>query len=354
MGQKTKTIIALALPFQILLVKWMGSYPNFVEHYYSNGLYLFISKALRFLLGWIPFSVGDLLYTFLGILAIRYVYKHWKSIKAKPLLFTKDIIVALSIAYFAFHLLWGMNYYRQPITWKMGIEKEYTLDELIDFTEFLAQKTNGYQMQITGDSLAPVEVPYSRKEIFQKTEEGYTRLQKAYPDFEYQNHSLKSSIYSIPLTYMGYGGYLNPFTNEAQVNGIMPFFRLPAVSGHEVGHQLGYSAEDATNFIGFLVTSNSDDIYFKYSAYNHALGYCLADLARKNEEKSKEIIAQLNPGVKKNYQELRSFWESYQNPMEPVFKSIFNTFLKVNNQKEGIQSYHSVVGLMINHHKKGG
>lgn len=39
---------------------------------------------------------------------------------------------------------------------------------------------------------------------------------------------------------MGYGGYLNPFTNEAQVNGITPKFRLPTVSGHEVGHQLGY------------------------------------------------------------------------------------------------------------------
>ena len=65
---------------------------------------------------------------------------------------------------------------------------------------------------------------------------------------------------------MGYGGYLNPFTNEAQVNGVTPKFRLPTVSCHEVGHQLGYSAEGATNFIGYLVTSESNDPYFKYSA----------------------------------------------------------------------------------------
>ena len=38
--------------------------------------------------------------------------------------------------------------------------------------------------------------------------------------------------------------------------------------------------------------------------------------------------------------------------MEPIFKSVFNTFLKANNQKEGIKSYNAVVGLMINYRKQ--
>ncbi|WP_318342653.1 DUF3810 domain-containing protein [Flagellimonas baculiformis] len=354
MGQKTKTILAIALPVQIVLVKWMGSHPLFVENYYSNGIYPYISQSLRTLFGWIPFSIGDLMYTALAVMAIRYCYLHWKTIKKKPLLFLKDILVVLSIAYFAFHILWGLNYYRQPITWRLGIAREYTLDELVDFTEYLAERANHYQNEITGDSLSPIQVPYPRKEVFEKTEMAYRLLQKQYPYFHYETPSLKSSLYSLPLTYMGYGGYLNPFTNEAQVNGMIPLFRLAAVSGHEVGHQLGYSAEDATNFIGFLVTSQSDDPYFKYAAYNHALGYCLVDLYNKDESKYNEILDALNPGVKKNYKELADFWKKYENPMEPVFKAVFNTFLKVNNQKEGIKSYNSVVGLMINHQKQLG
>lgn len=352
MGQKTKTIIALLLPAQILLVRWLASYPDVVENYYSNGLYIYISRFLRILFGWIPFSFGDLLYTALFFLAGRYIYKHWKVIKAKPLLFLKNVVVVLSIAYFAFHLLWGMNYYRQPITWKLNIQREYTLEELVDFTEYIVEKTNQYQYQITQDSLAPVHIPYSKREIFQKTEDAYALLQKQYPDFEYKNPSLKSSIYSLPLTIMGYGGYLNPFTNEAQVNGITPLFRLPMVSGHEVGHQLGYSAEDATNFIGYLVTSNSDDAYFKYASYHHALGYCLSDLFYKDEIEYNRLLATLNPGVKENFKELNDFWKKYENPLEPLFKSVFNTFLKVNNQKEGIKSYNSVVGLMINYQNR--
>lgn len=349
MGQRTKTILAIALPVQILLVLWIANHPMFVEEYYSSGLYLIISKVLRTLFGWIPFSFGDLIYTALFIWAGRYFYKNWTSIKNRPLLFLKDIAVVLSVAYFAFHLLWGLNYYRQSITWKLGINREYTLDELVEFTQYLVETTNQYQAEITGDSLSAVHMPYPRKEIFKKTEEAYRNLGKAYPYFTYEAPSLKSSIYSLPLTYMGYGGYLNPFTNEAQVNGMIPLFRLAAVSGHEVGHQLGYSAEDATNFIGFLVTSKSDDPYFRYAAYHHALGYCLVDLYNKDENKYNEILDSLNLGVKKNYQELSDFWEKYENPMEPIFKAVFNTFLKVNNQKEGIKSYNSVVGLMINH-----
>ncbi|MBO0341596.1 MAG: DUF3810 domain-containing protein [Bacteroidota bacterium] len=353
MTQKTKTIIAIGLPLQIILVRWMGHYPSFVEEYYSNGIYFYISGFLRILFGWIPFSFGDLVYTASVILVIRYIYKHWKSIKRKPLLFLKDIIVVLSIIYFAFHLFWGMNYHRQPITWKLGIEREYTVDELVELTQFIIKKTNQYQLELTGDTVSPVHIPYSKKEIFAKTKEAYANFAEQYPDFGYRHRSLKSSIYSVPLTFMGYGGYLNPFTNEAQVNGITPKFRLPTVSGHEVGHQLGYSAEGATNFIGYLVTSQSKDPYFKYSAYNHALGYCLSDLYYKDEQTYNEIVATINFGVKENFNELRDFWEKYKNPMEPVFKSVFNTFLKVNNQKDGIKSYNAVVGLIINYRKQG-
>lgn len=354
MKLKIKNIIALILPIQVILVKSIGRYPEWVEKYYSNGLYPPISRFLRMLFGWIPFSFGDLLYAVTILLAIRYLIKHWKSIKHGPLLFLKDIAVVLSITYFLFHLLWGMNYYRIPLDERLGIKKEYTNPELQDFTTYLIGKSNYYQTKITGDSIDAVKIPYSKREIFQKTKEGYQVLKQRYPDLEYKNSSIKSSLFSLPLTYMGYGGYINPFTNEAQVNGITPSFKLPTVSGHEIGHQLGYSAEDATNFIGFLVTSKNEDDYFKYTAYSNALAYCLSDLSRRDSIAFKETIKDLNPGVKKNFREVSQFWDRYENPLEPIFKSIFNTFLKANNQSEGIQSYNSVVGLLVGYHAKHG
>lgn len=352
MGNKFRTVLLVALPVQLLLVLWSGFHPQWVEDQYSNGLYPLISRGLRELVGWVPFSVGDLLYTLLALLALRYLYRHGRSLPKRPLYYLKDVLAVLSLAYFLFHLCWGMNYYRQPITWKMGIQRDYALPELVAFTRQMAEQANRIQWEIVGDSLSPVRLPYSIREIYGKTEQAYGALSREYPFFNYRSPSIKSSLYSLPLTYMGYSGYLNPFTNEAQVNVRVPLFRLPSISAHEVGHQLGYSAEDATNFIGYLVTSNSRDPYFNYSASTHALGYCLGDLYQRDRAEHAKILASLNPGVRKNYDELRNFWEKYENPMEPLFKTVFNTFLKVNNQKDGIKSYNGVVGLMINHEKQ--
>ena len=258
-----------------------------------------------------------------------------------------DIGATLSVAYLLFHLLWGMNYYRLPIHEKLGFQAEYTKEELLAFTFKLVKTTHRLHNQLEKDSTQPVVVPYTIDEIYEKTLVSYERAAAVFPNFTYERPSLKSSLYSLPLTYMGYGGYLNPFTNEAQVNRLVPAVRLPSISGHEVGHQLGYSSESATNFIGLLVTSANPDLYFQYAAQTHGLAYCLSDLKAKDEEAFTEVWKTLFPGVRENYAELNKFWDSYENPTEPIFKAMFHAFLKANNQEEGIKSYNAVVGLMI-------
>jgi hypothetical protein len=60
----------------------------------------------------------------------------------------------------------------------------------------------------------------------------------------------------------------------------------------------------------------------------------------------------MNPGVRENFRELQEFWKAFQNPLEPAFKSIFNSYLKVNRQKDGIRSYNRVVSLMVSYHRE--
>lgn len=346
-----KTSVALTIIPQIIIVKWLATRTDLVEQYYSTGIYPVISNFFRLLFGWIPFSIGDLLYFTLTFLVLFYLVRKRKHIWRHKLKFLENVGMVLAVVYFTFHIMWGMNYYREPLSHKLQLtpNKEYT--DLLKFTELLIQKTNESQVFITKDSSLAVKIPYSQKEIFNKTIDGYKHLKTIHPFLTYNNPSLKRSLFSTGLTYMGYAGYLNPFTNEAQVNDLLPNFRFPFVAGHEVGHQLGYSAENETNFIGYLVTSNNKDPYFKYAAYAYALGYCLNDVRRTNKEDFDRIMLALNDGVKKNFQEMAIFWNSYENPMEPVFKSIFDTFLKANNQKEGIRSYNAVVLFLVAYHK---
>ncbi len=354
MRSRIKWYLALSLPVQWLVISWAAASPQWVERWYSRGLYPYISVFFRGLYGWLPFSVGDLLYFALGVLALGYLIRFGKKIRTQFRGFVRDVLAALAVLHGTFYLLWGLNYFRQPLSEPLGLEEAYTEQELLALTGELVSEANALQVSLTGDTIGPVQVPYSRREILDKTKAAYEYLSEKHPLFRYQRTSLKPSLFSTLLSYMGYGGYLNPFTGEAQINARLPLFRYPAVCGHEVGHQLGYSAENETNFIGYLATRQHPDPYFRYSAATFALSYCLAEVNRHDSLMRKELTRALHPGVMANYAEVQAFWEKYQNPMEPVFKALFNQYLEVNRQKDGIASYNRIVSLLVAYRREEG
>ena len=346
-----KRILALLFPVQLILVWWLKQHPQGIETYYSNGIYPFISKALRFLLGWLPFSVGDLLYVTLGILIVRFLFRNWKLFFTSTRKFLIAVFAFVSVLYFAFQLFWGMNYHRSPLHATLGIGSKYTTEELIELTEQLTTRCNALHQKLSVNDTTKIAIPYSRSEIYEKTEESYLSLQESYPLFRYHPPSLKSSLLSLPLTYMGYSGYLNPFTNEAQVNYMMPAYKLPTTSAHEVAHQIGYGPENEANFVGYLATIHNPDPIFQYVGYTYALRYCLGEVYRRDPEAFERLSNLVNKGIKENYREGREFWQKYENPAEPVFKKSYDTYLKANSQEKGIESYSYVVALLVNYYK---
>jgi len=343
--------LVIFLGIQILMISNLKGYPEFVERFYSNGLYVGISKLMRYVFGWVPFSVGDIFYTLASIYILRWLYLNRKRIIKDTLNWFLDIGAALSIAYFAFHILWAFNYYRLPLNKSLDLDSEYTTEQLISFTKKLIKKSNSIHNKLAANDSLKVELPFTKSEVFDKVKDGYKTLSEVYPHLDYQPKSIKKSIYSIPLTYMGFSGYLNPFTNEAQVDGLIPTYKFPTTSCHEAAHQLGYAAENEANFIGSLAAIHNEDIYFKYSGYTFALRYCLAELFRRDPETYNTILPTINKGIIENYLEVKTFWMAYENPLEPIFKKTFDSFLKANNQAAGMKSYSYVVALLVNYYE---
>lgn len=351
MLKNKKLIITLLLIVQVLGISVLKHFPKHVEQFYSNGIYVYISKLMRYTFGWMPFSVGDIFYTIAGILAIRWLTLNRKRILKDTINWLLDIGATASIAYFAFHMLWAFNYYRQPLYKSLDLEADYTTEQLVYFTKRLIEKSNGLHNQLAINDSTKIEMPFTKSEVFRKVRNGYEALSEEYPHLYYEPKSIKKSLYSTALTYMGFSGYLNPFTNEAQVNGLVPTYKFPTTSCHEAAHQLGYAAENEANFIGSLAAIHNDDIYFKYSGYTFALRYCLAEIFRRDKDIYYEILATVNLGIIKNYQEVESFWKSYENPLEPIFADTYDSFLKVNNQTDGMKSYSYVVALLVNYYE---
>ena len=180
---KRNYLLPIFLVLQIVFLNVLSFFPEWVERWYSNGWYVVISKLSRTVLGRIPFSVGDILYGIVIVYLLLQVWKtrklwkkNWKDFVLKTLSF-------VSVAYFLFHLLWALNYYRVPLFEKMNIQREYSDEDLVAFTEKLIAQTNEVQFQITKNKNTKVTVPYSQESIFEKTQNGYNHLAKEYSFF---------------------------------------------------------------------------------------------------------------------------------------------------------------------------
>lgn len=338
---------------QIVFVQIVSQYPAFIEQYYSNGLYPFTSSLLRILFGWIPFSIGDIFIAIFVFLFSRFIYKLFKTRFKKCWFKLLTLTAYLSIIYLCFYWFWGFNYFREPLAKNLGFEqKKYTTEQLTKVSKSIVKKLNETHLHIAKNDTLLIENPYTQHKMYKMAVEGYDNLSKKYPQLHYQYASVKSSLMSLLQTYNGTSGYLNPLTGEAQVNDMIPKTGYPTTVCHEMAHQIGFAAENEANFVGYLAALSNDDIYFKYSAYRMAFGYLISELRRHDKEVYKEVLSTVNKGVLKDYRASSEFWSRYENPIEPLLKKGYNSYLKANNQAKGIQSYNYVVDLIISYQEK--
>ena len=346
-----KYFLVLFFLLQIIFVQFLKFYPSIIETYYSNRLFLIISKFSRTLLGKISISVGDLIYLIFIIYIVTSIWNTRNKWKVNWKVYVLKTVNFLCIFYFLFYFLWGLNYYRQPLFEKINISKEYSNQDLYSFIDKLITKTNQIQYKITKNKYSKVILPFDDTQLLMQTKNGYDILSKKYSFFKYETTSIKGSLYSTPLSYMGFSGYLNPFTNEAQYNSKVPKYSIPMTVCHEMAHQIGYASESECNFIGYLAADFNDDLYFKYSANTLALKYCLRTIQLEDAVKAKFYLNKINAGIILNFREDNQFYEKYHSFIETGFEIFYDNFLKLNQQKEGMESYSKFVDLLINFDK---
>lgn len=340
---RIKLLLATSIVPQVLLVRLISSYPEKVELYFSQTLYPFFFNLQQVFIKPIPFSIGDLAYLVLGIYFIYRLIRFLLKFRLPSKTDFATIAAVISIMFLLFQISWGLNYQRTPLEKKIHGQEEYSDSLLIDLTTRLVDISNSLHNKLSSSDSIAVSIPITKKEISNRIYDSFSDLQKNKVNVP----KIKSSLFSLPLSYMGYGGYLNPFTLEAQVNMRIPKINLPVTIAHEMAHQLGYAAENEANFIGFLNAYENKDPYIQYAAILFAFRYCYSDLKTKKPEEAKLQLNRLNQGILKNFAESHAFWEIYKNPLEPFFKTFYDTYLKANGQQSGIKTYNQIVGFLI-------
>lgn len=341
-----------------ILIKWATWYPEWVESNYSDGAYPFIAKTQRFLLGWIPLSIGDLFYAFLILIVVYKVFRLIKAIVRKKtnraywVSGLQHFIFFMLFLYVAFYILWGLNYNRKGIAYQLHLEtKNYTIEDLDTLTTTILSRVNQYAALVDEQQRDSFD---KKSTLFSSACDAYKEVKKTYSFLNYQSHSVKPSIYSYLGNYLGFQGYYNPFSGEAQVNTTIPKFLEPFVTTHEIAHQLGYAKESEANFVGYLACKAYASNIFRYSVYFDMYNYSITEVFRRDTALARKFQEQRHPQLLKDIATYKAFFKKYENPLQDIIMSGYGEFLKANNQPAGKRSYNEVVAWLIAYYKKYG
>jgi hypothetical protein len=255
--------------------------------------------------------------------------------------------------YLVFQLSWGLNYDRSGVARQMGLDvKPYTAKELYTLAGHLKQRLNYSAAAV---DTARRQDYLKNRVLFDTTARAYANLGEQYSFLKYPFPSIKSSLFSGIGYYIGFTGYYNPFTGEAQLNNTVPVFLRPFIVSHEIAHQLGYAKENEASFVAYLNCSASSNPEFRYSVYFELYRNALAELGRSPLKDSLGTIkGNLHPLVVKDSKELDAYLEKHRNLIEPFITKIYDRYLRLNNQPKGKATYNEVLLWLIAHLKKNG
>ena len=174
------------------------------------------------------------------------------------------------------------------------------------------------------------------------------KLAEQYPVLERPLYSPPKPVLASELmSYANIGGMFFPFTMESNINVDNPFFVVPWTMAHELAHQCGFMREDEANFIAYLACKESDDALMRYSGYLLAYDNAVSALRKVDPEAASAIGSGLSAAVRRDLAQRAEHWAQYEGPVQDVSNAANDTYLKANNQADGMRSYGRMVDLLL-------
>ena len=149
-------------------------------------------------------------------------------------------------------------------------------------------------------------------------------------------------------------GIYSPFTVEANYNWQMTGYNIPHTLCHELSHLRGFMREDEANFIGYLACIRSQETFFQYSGYLMGWVHAGNALAAQDWDSYMELHSKLSPQAVEDLQANNRYWDRYDSKVAEVANQINDTYLKLNDQEDGVKSYGRVVDLMLAYYRTQG
>ncbi len=332
-------------------------WPQFTETVYSRGIFRITNQALSTVTGALPFSLAELLLyasivgvaVFLAMMIVHSILarKDWWRVLLRRVI---ALGCAASMVYALFIGLWGFNYARQPLGETLSLDTSpATVQELYSTCEALIEKANTLRAEVPENSDGVFSPAETRADIMRSTEPLYNNAAQA-SGFSFLGGSFgraKPVLYSVGMSWAHITGVYFPFTGEANVDNDVPDLLFASTCLHETAHQRGFSREDEANFLAYYVASFSDDAETAYSGTVLALIHAMNQLYSADSDLYFELRDTYAEGLNRDLANYSDYWQHFESPVSEKAEAVNNTFLKANQQQDGVKSYGRMVDLLI-------
>lgn len=349
-SMKKSIIVSLILnALSVILLAAANKIDGFAQ-WYSINIYPFLVRIIGSIWGEVSFSVVEiLLYITVLLLVLSGLQTMRKKMQIQNLL--SGLLVFASVLFFLYVTNCGINYYRDSFAECVGLEvEEYSVEELEDVCVMLTEQVNQLSAQVkrgsNGLMLLGEEAQTEAVNAMQALSGKYVELKGYYP-------KPKRLLFPWILAVQQLSGIYSPFTIEANYNSGMVDYNIPFTMCHELSHLRGFMQEEEANFIAYLACMESDSKEFQYSGSMLGWIYCTNVLYKVDYEGWKEIRVLLEESANTDLKVNSAYWDQYDGEIAEIADKVNDTYLKVNGQEDGVQSYNRMVDLMVNYYRKG-
>lgn len=370
--EKGKIMKNFTKPFKRRKLWWLILYPisfaiisavrksSFIaEEIFAKRIFRWISQAVSAVTGILPFSLAELVVV-MGMTALPVGFVAWLVIVFKRgrgkrlkgyINGVSNIFIAGGILLFMFVIGCGVNYYRYPVSYYLDLDvREYSVDELYGLCVELATRTSEARRELydceNEEGIYTLDMSIS--ELGDAARDAYKILAEKYDIFSGYYPAPKQVFFSKTLSKMEITGIFIPFTMEANVNTDVPDYSIGSTMCHELAHLHGFIREDEANYISYLVCTNSGNEALNYSGLMEALILAGNALFEQDMDKYIEVRALYDEGVVRDLYGNSIYWDEFEDTViSNTANKVNDTYLKVNNQSDGVKSYGRMVELLL-------
>lgn len=335
---------------------------SFTEEVYAKGIFHVYSQVFSFVTGLIPVSLAELgiLVGIVGIpaLVVWRILVYVKQREDRLYHIGADVISLLcigSLVYFMLVLGCSINYYRKPVAEYLGLAvRASSVEELSALHVELAERTNAVREQLELENESGVFLlSVNHRELAGLCDEAFDALAMEYDVFHGVYPRPKAVMFSAVMSKTELTGVYVPFTMEANVNVDIPDYSIASTMCHELAHLRGFIREDEANYISYLACMASESLELQYSGLMEALILTGNALYAKNRELYYEQRAGYSDAVNRDLAANSAYWAQFHDTkISNTTEKLNDSYLKANNQSDGVQSYGRMVDLLLAEYRK--